>query len=96
MMWGAAAGADGNRCASPVVMSECTAAMVLMNLSCSPTAMKLRAAKAAASSALSAQPALLHINGDCANDQHQSDSTSKKKPFIPTFSNKLERFRHFL
>jgi hypothetical protein len=73
---------DDHRCNSPLVMSECTAAMVLMNLSCSPTAVKLRAAKAAASSAVPARPALQHINGDRSSDLHQSDSTSKTCFFL--------------
>ena len=87
MMWGSAGsgnvGGDENRvCYSPLVMSDCTAAMVLMNLSCSPTAVKLRAAQAAASSshpalAALAGEALVQLNGDITYEHQQSDSTSK-------------------
>ncbi len=86
MMWGSAGSGnvgDENRgCYSPLVMSDCTAAMVLMNLSCSPTAVKLRAAQAAASSshpalAALAGEALVQLNGDNTYEHQQSDSTSK-------------------
>ena len=78
MMWGCMD--ESSRCYSPLVMSECTAAMVLMNLSCSPTALKLKAARAAASSAHPAlqAAALIQMNGDNSTyEHHQSDSTSK-------------------
>jgi hypothetical protein len=87
MMWGCSGNSSMDETPvsyTPLVMSECTAAMVLMNLSCSPTAVKLRAAQQAAAS--SAHSALLQMNGgDSYNEHHQSDSTSKRHFHIDFF-----------